>query len=136
MTEGKKKRGRPRLSLELKIKRIVDQLVTDIREGHAEILRVAKSGDRTDRLALEATMQSRVEAQRNSKGGRPTDHAINLSLREGWIAAKRNGKKNKQDFVRKWFKGRYDRVATEEDVWRYVQRLNRQLRPKGASKSK
>jgi hypothetical protein len=126
MTEGKKKRGRPPLSLELKIKRVVDQFVTDLHTGLAEIWRVGRSGDRIDRAALTATMQSRVEAQRNRKGGRPTDHAINLSLREGWIEARRHGMK-KQAFVKKWFKGKYGRAAEPEEVSQYERRLNRQL---------
>jgi hypothetical protein len=59
--------------------------------------------------------------------GKPADEDTNRSLVEGWIAAERDGKKNKQAFVRKWFKGWYDKVASPTDVRSYVKRLNRQL---------
>ena len=59
--------------------------------------------------------------------GKPADQDLNRSLVEGWIAAERAGKKNKQDFVRKWFKGWYDKPATPTDVLSYVKRLRRQL---------
>ena len=56
--------------------------------------------------------------------GKPADQNLNRSLVEGWIAA---GKKNKQAFVRKWFKGWYDKDASPTDVRSYVKRLRRQL---------
>jgi hypothetical protein len=59
--------------------------------------------------------------------GKPADQNLNRSLVEGWIAAKRAGKKNKQAFVRKWFKGWYDKDASPTDVRSYVKRLRRQL---------
>jgi hypothetical protein len=59
--------------------------------------------------------------------GKPADQNTNRSLVEGWIAAERAGKKNKQHFVRKWFKGWYDKAASPTDVRSYVKRLNRQL---------
>jgi hypothetical protein len=43
---------------------------------------------------------------------------------------------SKQAYVKRFFEEKHGRTAEPEDVWRYVQRLNRQLRPKGASKSK
>jgi hypothetical protein len=59
--------------------------------------------------------------------GKPADQNLNRSLVEGWIAAERAGKKNKQDFVRKWFKRWYDKDASPTDVRSYVKRLRRQL---------
>jgi hypothetical protein len=59
--------------------------------------------------------------------GKPADQNLNRSLVEGWIAAERAGKKNKQAFVRKWFKGWYDKDASPTDVRSYVKRLRRQL---------
>jgi hypothetical protein len=59
--------------------------------------------------------------------GKPADQNTNRSLVEGWIAAERAGKKNKQAFVRKWFKGWYDKDASPTDVRSYVKRLRRQL---------
>jgi hypothetical protein len=76
----------------------------------------------------------RYEATRN-RGGRPANRDLDQELAEGWIDAKGLGMK-KQAFVKKWFKGKYGRAAKQKDVWRYVRRLDRQLRPKGASKSK
>jgi hypothetical protein len=65
-------------------------------------------------------------ATRN-RGGRPAKRDLNQELAEGWIAAERAGKKNKQAFVKKWFKGKHDKAATPEDVSRYVRRLDREL---------
>jgi hypothetical protein len=59
--------------------------------------------------------------------GKPADQNLNRSLVEGWIAVERAGKKNKQDFVRKWFKRWYDKDASPTDVRSYVKPLNRQL---------
>jgi hypothetical protein len=69
-------------------------------------------------------------ATRN-QGGRPPDPE-NQSLVKDWIDANRRGLK-KQAFVRKWFKGKYDRAAKPKDVSKYVRRLDRELmRLKGA----
>ena len=100
MTEGKKKRGRPPLP----------------------------RGEHFMRIERELTLED-IEwwlANRN-QGGRPPKRDLNQELVEGWIAAKRNGMKYKQAFVKKWFKGKHDKAATPEDVSRYVRRLDREL---------
>jgi hypothetical protein len=65
-------------------------------------------------------------AMRN-RGGRPKERDIDQELVEGWTNAQRLGTKKKQAFVKKWFKGKHDRAATQEEVWKYVRRLDREL---------
>jgi hypothetical protein len=72
MTEGKKKRGRPRRDVRIEYGGPLTQEDLD-----------------------------RYWATRNY-GGRPKkDKDLDQELAEGWIAAKRNGMKNKQAFVKK-----------------------------------
>ena len=72
MTEGKKKRGRP--------------------PGPPVRIEYVRPVTREDLEWREAT---------RDRGGPRADKDLNQSLVDGWIAAKRNGMKNKQAFVKK-----------------------------------
>jgi hypothetical protein len=108
---ARKKRGRPPLSIEHKMVRVLNQGLTKI----SALLDVMLE----DPHRIEAWLQ-------NQKGGRPADRALNRSLVEGAVDARRRGIKLR-DFVKEFIKCKLDGAATPEEVSRYERQINRLL---------